>query len=253
MLGLPYALAVWAEGRVSPGVVPLCFALMPLAALLLDGGDGSGDGPGGAIPGVVLGIGGVAMVVAPGISFPWQDAGGVAALLMATALGAFSLIYARRIYTRKVYAGGRFWSGDIFLSCTIQFGVAAVLLAVLQVSTGRGSALHWQTTAALPLALLAIVVSGGTLPWLYWLVGRVPAWQAATLQWVSTLVAVIEAAVLVRARPAIEGWMGMALVPACILWIFLQANSGPAEPLTPEITKHTFSQARASDTGGKTE
>jgi drug/metabolite transporter (DMT)-like permease len=256
MLGLPYALTAWAAGRVSVGVVAVCFALMPLLALLFEdalfsdlflAGDARRDEePGGAIPAVVLGIGGVAMVVAPGLSFHWHQAGGVAGLLSAMVLGAFSLIYVRALYAR-----GRLAGGDIMSFSAIQMGVASVFLAGLLMVSGLGKTVHWQETAALPLALLAIVVSGGTLPLLFWLLSRITAWQAATLQWASTLVAVSEAAWVLRARPAAEAWIGAALIPACIAWIFMHAQSGDSRGVTLEITEHTFPPVKASESSGK--
>jgi drug/metabolite transporter (DMT)-like permease len=237
MLGLPYALTVWGSERVSAGVVALCFGLMPIVILLADD-----EGREGAIPAVVLGIGGVAMVVASGISFRWQQAGGVAALLAAVGLSAFSYLYVRRLFARDGVRGE-----EILSFSAIQLGVAAVLLAALFAGAGLGVPTHWQKTAALPLALLAIVVSGGTLPLLYWLLSRVTAWQVATLEWVATLVAVAEAAWVVGARPAAESWIGAALIPACIFWIFLNFPAGSGGAVTLEITKHTFQAAKASD------
>jgi drug/metabolite transporter (DMT)-like permease len=261
MLGLPYALTAWAAGRVSAGVVAVCFALMPLLALLFEdalfsdlflAGDARrGEEPGGAIPAVVLGVGGVAMVVAPGLSFHWQQAGGVAALLAAMVLGAFSLIYARGLWARGLWARGRLAGGDIMSFSAIQMGVASVFLAALLMVSGLGKTVHWQETAALPLALLAIVVSGGTLPLLFWLLSRITAWQAATLQWASTLVAVSEAAWVLRAKPAAEAWIGAALIPACLAWIFMHAQSGDSRAVTLEITEHTFPPVKASESSGK--
>lgn len=242
MLGLPYALTVWAAGRVSPGLVALCFGLMPLGVLLFEGDEAGLAGQGSAITAVVLGIGGVAMLVAPGISFGWQQAVGVLALLAAMGLGGFSLIYVRGLYAR-----GRLRDGDLLTFSAIQLGVASVLLTVLNMGSEPGTLAPSMKTAALPLALLSIGVSGGTLPLLYWMLGRMSAWRAATLQWMSTLVAVAEAAWILHARPAAEGWVGAALVPGVLLWIFLCAQRGGAGAVTLQITKHTFLPLRASD------
>jgi len=237
MLGLPYALTLWGSERVSAGVTVLCFALLPIVLLLFDD-----EGREGAIPAAALGIGGVAMVVAPGISFRWREAGGVAALLAAAGLTAFSYLYVRRLYARDRLRGE-----EILSFSAIQLGVAAVLLAALFWGTGLNVPIHWQKTALLPLALLAVVFSGGTLPLLYWLLGRMTAWQAATLEWVATLVAVAEAAWMTGARPGMESWAGAVLIPACICWIFLHFPAGRGGAVTLEITKHTFPPAKASD------
>jgi drug/metabolite transporter (DMT)-like permease len=255
MLGLPYALTVWAAGRVSPGyvssshvpggVVALCFGFMPLLVLLVENDNQGAERRRSAIPAVVLGIGGVAMAVAPGLSFRWQEAGGVAALLAAVSLGGFSLVYVRRLD-----ASGRLKSGDLLSFPAIQLGVASVLLAVLLSGTGPRTTFHWEKTAALPLAILAIIVSGGTLPLLYWLLGRITAWQAATLQWVATLVAVAEGALMAGAKLGLEAWIGAALIPACILSIFLGGYGEGLAPVTPEITMRPFGKSNASDYPG---
>jgi drug/metabolite transporter (DMT)-like permease len=243
MVGLPYALTVWASGRVSPGVTALCFGLMPLLVLLFEGEEQER-----AIPAVVLGIGGVAMVVAPGVSFRSQQAAGLAALLTASGLSAFSYLYVRRLF-----AVGRLGRENILNFCAIQSGVASVLLAMLLASIKQEFTFPLDATAALPLMVLAIVVSGGTLPLFFWLLHQMAAWQVATLQWVSTLVAAAEAAWVVHARPAAASWVGAVLVPACIFWIFLQSKSASSGAVTPEITEHTFALAKASDFKRKSE
>jgi drug/metabolite transporter (DMT)-like permease len=241
MLGLPYALTVWGAGRVSPGLVALLYGLMPLMVLLFEG-----DSRDGAISALVLGIGGVAMVVAPGLSFHWSQAGGAGALLGAVASAGFSLVYVRRLYAR-----GRLTGKDLVPFCAIQLVVASAFLLVLAVGTGEGITFRLDETAYLPLAILAIVVSAGTLPVLYWLLGGVSAWRVATLQWVATLVAVGEAASVLHVRPALEGWVGAALIPACIVWIFLRGDDGITGPVTPKITSDPFSPLEASDIQGK--
>ena len=171
MLGLPYALTAWAAGQVSPGMVALCFGLMPLAIVL-----GEDEAREGAIPRTALGIGGVAVMVAPGLSFGLQQAAGVSALLAAMSLGAFSMIYLRRLQAeqsgscvrdaecrRTDFGAG---VGRLATSAAIQFAVASVLLAMPAMSSGIEplALFHLNDAAAIPLAMLAMVVSAGTLP-----------------------------------------------------------------------------------------
>jgi drug/metabolite transporter (DMT)-like permease len=241
MLGLPYALTVWAAGRVSPGLVALLFGLMPLLVALFEA-----ENRAALIPALVLGIGGVAMVAAPGLSFHWSQSGGAAALLAAVALGGFSLVYARRLYRQQ-----RIGPGRILAFSAIQLAFASLFLLVLMASIRQKSSLYVDGSAVLPLGILAIVVSGGTLPLIYWLLARAAAWQIATLQWVVTLVAVSEAAVVVHARPDAEAWIGAALIPVCILWIFFRADAESLPPVTLKITSDPFPQPTASDIHGK--
>ncbi|MBB6145403.1 drug/metabolite transporter (DMT)-like permease [Silvibacterium bohemicum] len=250
MLALPYALTVWAAEQLSAGVVALCFATMPLFLLFFAGAENTGPGntgpdrgdQGSAIPAVALGIGGVAMVVAPGLSVSLLQARGAAALLLAVALEGFSMIY-----TRRLYASGRLKSGEIPAFSAIQFASASVFLAVLTVSTGQHFTFRLDETAALRLATIAIVISAGTLPLFYWLLQSMAAWQLGTLQWVATLVAVGEAALMIRVRPSLEGWIGAVLVPACIAWILSRTQNETSGRVTPQITIDTFSGLAASD------
>jgi drug/metabolite transporter (DMT)-like permease len=247
MLALPYALTVWAAEQLSAGVVALCFATMPLLLLFFAGAEQQPDEfdrgqQGGAIPAVALGIGGVAMVVAPGLSVSLLQARGAAALLLAVALEGFSMIY-----TRRLYASGRLRSGQIPAFSAIQLATASVLLAVLTISTGQHFTFRLDETAALRLATIAIVVSAGTLPLFYWLLQSMAAWQLGTLQWMATLVAVGEAAFMIRIRPSLEGWIGAALVPVCIAWILSRSQNETAGRVTPQITSDTFSGLAASD------
>lgn len=243
MLGLPYALTWWAADRVSPGMVALCFGLMPLLVLFSEDEKSIG-----AIPAMALGIGGVAMMVDPGLSFRVQQAAGVAALLGAVGLGGFSLAYVRKLYGQR-----RLLDSDLLSFSAIQLGVASVFLAAMLAGTGQLSGFHWEGRAALPLALLVVVVSGGTLPMLYWLLGRITASQAATLQWAATLVAVVEAAWQVGVRLGLEGWAGAALILACTSQLFFTAHGKTMAPVTLEITKHTLPYSKASDIKRKSE
>ena len=242
MLGLPYALTFWAADHVSPGVVALCFGFMPLPALLMEDDEAGG----GAIPAMVLGIGGVAMVVAPGLGFSWLQIPGIAALFGAVVLGGFSLVYVRRLY-----AQGRLENRGLLSFSAIQLGVASVFLALVAAATGQMAGPHRDSAAALPLAVLAIVVSGGTLPLLYWMLGRITSWQAATLQWAATLVAVAEAVLKLGVKPGLEGWIGAILIPACTFQLFAMERGEGMGAVTPQITKHTFPSRKASDTGEK--
>lgn len=220
---------------------------MPLAIVLAED-----EAREGAIPRAALGIGGVAMTVAPGLSFGLQQAAGVGALLAAMALSAFSMIYLRRLQAEQSGSGVRdaeyrradFGAGAerLVTSAAIQLAVASVLLAMSALSSGIGplAPVHLNDVAALPLAVLAIVVSAGMLPLFLWLLGRLPAWQAATLQWMSTLVAVGEGAWFVHVRPAAEGWIGAALVAGCIVSVLRMRTVGEISGISGNVAEEAI-------------
>lgn len=252
MLAGPYALTLWAGKRVSPGVVALVFGFMPLLVLLINRDERSDEARRGAIPAVVLGIGGVAMVVQRGLSFSAGQAAGTAALLAAMVLGGISLVYVCGLFEK-----GKLRRDEVLILSAIQLGTGGVLLAMGAAASGELSRFEWPWSgygnAALPLALLAIVVSGATLPMLYWLLQRTTAWQAATLQWAATLVAVAEAAWITGGRPAPAEWLGAILIPACTLQLFFGFREQSAVTVTEEITEHTFRHRKASDSMRKSE
>jgi drug/metabolite transporter (DMT)-like permease len=238
MIALPYAAATWAAGQVSSGLYATLFAFMPLGVLLLEG-----DNMGKAIPAIVIGIGGIALLVAPGLSTSTGQLKGTLSVVVAVASGAYSLHYARK------HLGHH----DLRVSVAIQFAVAAVALGALSVATEHNHPTSWNGQAALSLLILAIAVSGTTLPLLYWLLRKLEAWQAATLQWIATLVAVAESAWLLHVRPYAESWIGAAMIVGATVWLLSQSTGDTPVAVTLEITNHTFriSEASESEVGSK--
>jgi drug/metabolite transporter (DMT)-like permease len=96
------------------------------------------------------------------------------------------------------------------------------------------------------LLALAVVVSGTTLPLLYWLLAQMSAWRVAALQWMATLVAVIEGGWFLRARPSAEMWLGAVVVVITTTWLLLRGRSGGPETVTLQITKEPNNGPEAS-------
>jgi drug/metabolite transporter (DMT)-like permease len=230
-VAMPYALTVWAAGRVSPGGVAVLFALMPLAAVLL-----SRERMSAAIPALVIGVGGVTFLVAQGMSISAAQIKCAALIACAVLLGAFSLNYAKN----------RLLGADILISVAIQFAFAAVLLGALSGVTERGQSAAWGRDAYLSLLALGVLVSGVTLPLMYWLLTKLESWQVATLQWSATLIAVAEAAWFLRVRPSADMWAGAALIVGATVWLLRGSRSAP-EAVTLEITNHTNDGSGASE------
>jgi len=231
-IAFPYALTGWAAGRVSPGAVAVLFALMPLASVLL-----SREIASTAIPVLVIGTGGVAFLVAQGVSFSTAQWRGATLIACAVVLGAFSLNYAKRCLTKIT----------LLISVAIQFTFAALLLGVLGGVTERSPSITWNANTIVILLLLGVAVSGVTLPLLYWLLTEVEPWQAAALQWSATLVAVAESAWFLRARPSIEMWVGAALIIGATLWLLGATGAHEAEAVTLQITNHPCEAPSASE------
>jgi drug/metabolite transporter (DMT)-like permease len=237
MVGLPFALTVWAAGDVSSAVVAILFALMPLFALFMSSEDASAS-----IPALVLGAGGVAFLVSRGLSTSLTQITGGVLLLIAVAAEAFSLNYAR----------SRLRHLDVLASVSIQFFTAAILLGVLSAATEHGqfggwNRMDWDGQSIAALLVLACAVSGITLPLLYWLLARLETWQVASLQWAATLIAVVEAALFLHAKPTLEMGAGVAMIVGAILWLLRSSTGGRSPTVTLQITSHTFPPADASE------
>lgn len=243
-IALPYALTVWAARQVSPGVVATLFAFMPLASLLM-----SGAGASRAIPALVIGIGGVATLVEQGLSTSPGQIKGVLLIGSAVALGAFSLNYAQRYLGAQIHLGAQRYlrRSDLLASVAIQFAVTAVLLGVLSVATEQKDPIAWSEQIVVSLLILGVAVSGVTLPLIYWLLTRLEVWQVAALEWMATLVAVVQAAWFLRAKPSLEMWAGAGMILGATVWLLRGSGIGRQEAVTLQITNHTFDTATASE------
>ena len=230
-IALPYALTFYAAGQVSSGTVAVVFAFMPLATLLL-----SREAASAAIPALVIGVGGVAFLVARGLSFSISQSKGAALTLCAVVLGGFSLNYAKTRLRRS----------DLLASTSIQFACAAIFLGLLSALFERGQ-LVWSHDTLLSLFILGMLISGLSLPLMYWLLMELAPWQVAGLQWSATLIAVAESAWLLRAVPSLDMWAGTALIAGATVWVLRERSARDPETVTLQITNHTPEAPAASE------
>ncbi|MFY9939563.1 MAG: DMT family transporter [Silvibacterium sp.] len=238
MVSLPYALTVWAAGQVSPGVVATLFAFMPLTALLL-----SKNGASRAISTVVIGIGGVALLVAQGLSTSTAQLKGALLIAGAVGLGAFSLDYAKK----HLGARKHMRHVDLPASAAIQFTVAAILLGALSLVTEHREPIAWTKQLVASLLVQGVIVSGATLPLVYWLLTKLETWQVAALQWTATLLAVAEAAWFLRAKLPVETWAGAGIIVAATVRLSGGSGQESEETVTLQITNRTFDASMASE------
>jgi len=231
-IALPYALTFYAAVHVSSGTVAVLFAFMPLAALLL-----SNEVASAAIPALVIGVGGVAFLVAQGLSFSVSQSNGAGLILCAVVLGAFSLNYAKT----------RLRPADLLTSAAIQFTCAAIFLGLLSAFIEHGQPASWSHEAFLSVLVLGVAISGVTLPLMYWLLMELAPWQVAGLQWSATLVAVAESAWFLRARPSTDMWAGAALIAGATVWTLRRRGARDSETVTLQITNHTRDAPDASE------
>jgi drug/metabolite transporter (DMT)-like permease len=224
MVGLPYALAVWAKGDVSAGLVAVAYSAMPLAAMFL-----SRQGNTSLLFAMAGGMGGVAFLVDQGISYSSTQIGGLCLLGVGVLLGAFSLNYGKT----------RIQTGSILMSSAIQCAVASLVLACLSGTTGELRTPQWSASwtrqSVFVLTALAAVEGSLAIPLLYWLLGKIESWQAAALQWLATLAAVAEAAWFLREKPTLEMCVGGAVTLGAI--VLLMGRTSNTETVTLQITR----------------
>ena len=121
-------------------------------------------------------------------------------MVLAVVLGAFSLNYAKT----------RLRHSDLLASVWIQFACAAVFVGLLSAFIERGKQAVWRQDALLSLLILAVFRT--LLPLMYWLLFELESWRVASLEWTATLIAVAEAAWLLRTWPSMDMWAGAALI-----------------------------------------
>jgi len=231
-VGLPYALTVWAVGKVSPGAVAALFALMPLAAFLM-----SESRTAAVIPALVIGTCGVVILVAQGLSLSARQLKGAVLIAGAVMLGAFALNYAKRRLRRR----------DLLASTAVQFAFAAVLAGALSSMVERGRPAIWSRGTSISLLALGVAASGLGLSLMYWLLISMETWQVAALQWSATLVSVAEAAWFLRPRIASGMWVGAGLIIGATIWLLGEGGGANGDVVTPEMTIRTVGGAGASE------
>jgi len=179
-------LVTWAEQRVPSGVASLIVASVPIWMTVIDGVQRRERPHGVVIAGLLLGLGGIAFLVAPG-----QFAGGnhvdplgAAALLSAALFWAIGSLHSRRASLPE----------STLLAIAMEMIGGGVLLFVAATATGewRGFSIAAVSTRSL-LALAYLVVAGSLLgftAYIFLLGATTPA-RVSTYAYVNPVVAVL--------------------------------------------------------------
>ena len=219
MLGWPACLMIFAGSHGASGWELLLYAMLPLLVAMADQ---SWSTPMIAAVGAVLVLFGNEIPFTPRV-MAWALLG-----LGAVALQAYGL----RLAARALRGFG--WTA-LTGSLALQLGVAGVLLGGCSFFFDAAPRIapvgQWTATAVGALAWLAL--PGMALTWLlfYRLLGRGPLTpvQIAVGQWLQTLLAVLESASLLRARPSWQMLAALAALAVCA-WMVLrpEQDSSPA-------------------------
>jgi len=199
----------WAEQRVDSGVAALLVATMPLWLALFDRlVFGTRLSPAG-LAGLVVGLGGVALLVGPG-GGGTDLVGGLVCVAAAAAWAAGSL-YSRRapLPSQPMLASG------------MEMLAGGVLLAVAGLAAGEGGQVHLsQVSATSLLALLYLVVVGSIVAFsaFHWLLRNAPTHIVSTYAYVNPVVAVLLGAAFLGEPTTFRTLIaGLAIVASVVL------------------------------------
>jgi drug/metabolite transporter (DMT)-like permease len=203
MIVLPLLLLLWAQPRLSSATVAALFAAMPLLVVLLE----TKTVPRAAMPASIVGLGAIALLT--GASLSLGQAGGAAVVLLAvTSIGASSLLARREL------------SGvSPVMTAALLLGTAAVLFFLAALLLERGQAVQWTRQALAALFFLAVVGGAAAYAAYFWLLQRLEAYQAVTVQWVEPLVAIFESALIVRLGLPFRMVAGSLIALVCLVLV----------------------------------
>ena len=221
----------WAEQRVDSGVAALLVATMPLWLALFDrvlfGRRLSVAG----WAGLLVGLGGVALLVSPGGGGAGTDlVGGLVCVLAAAAWAAGSL-YSRHapLPSQPMLASG------------MEMVAGGALLAVVGLVAGEGGQVHLShvsVESALALAYLVVVGSVVAFSAFHWLLRSAPTSIVSTYAYVNPVVAVLLGAAFLGEPMTLRTLVaGLAIVASVVLIVGARMRVPRLRTLVP--ARHT--------------
>ena len=200
----------WAEERVDSGVAALLVATMPLWLAVFDRAFfGTRLSPSG-VAGLVVGLGGVALLVGPGGSGT-DIVGGLVCVGCAAAWAAGSL------YSRNHAA----LPSQPALASGMEMLAGGVFLAVAGLAAGEGGQVHLShvsTESWLALAYLVVIGSIVAFVAFHWLLRNAPTSTVSTYAYVNPVVAVLLGAAFLGEPMTMRTLLaGLAIVASVVL------------------------------------
>lgn len=176
---------VWAETRVPTGVTALIVASVPIWMTLLDRlRNGGGRTPWPVVAGLLLGVAGIALLIAPGKLAGRVDTLGAGVLVLGSFSWALGSILSR---TATLPRSG-------FLAAAMEMLTGGVWLLVFGVATGQAGDFALAAVSGKSLVSLAYLTVFGSLVGFtayIWLLGATTAARVSTYAYVNPVVAVL--------------------------------------------------------------
>ena len=225
-------LVSWAEQSVHSEFAALLVATVPLWVVVFEWAWTRVRPRTGVLLGVALGIGGVALLVAPRSGVDSIDPTGAAALLCASAIWSVGTLY----------AGKAKLPDPPLLAIGMQMTAAGALLVVAGAALGEFGRLNFSTISqASAIAFVYLVLIGALIGFTayLWLVRKVPPALATTYAFVNPIIAILLGA-LILGEPVTIWTIAAASVIIIAVAIITQAKARPppqpAAPPTPPQT-----------------
>lgn len=187
IMAVPYGLLFWAEQYVTSSMAAVLFSAVPLIVALLTPLMTHRRVPRSAVFAMVVAFGAVLALFYVGLS-THQSLSGIAALLLAILLSAWSVVYAK----------SRLQGVDTVIATGLQLlvGSLALFWGSWVFEARRHSS--WTHSAVISLVLLVIFGSCVAFVIYYWLLKKMQPYQLSTTSLVIPIVAVIEGSLFAR-------------------------------------------------------
>jgi drug/metabolite transporter (DMT)-like permease len=220
-------LVTWAEQRVPSGLAALIVASVPIWMAVLEGLEKRARPGGAVIAGLLLGLAGIALLVAPGrfAGNGHVDPIGALALLAAALCWSFGSLYSRRVPL----------PASTFTATAMEMIAGGTWLWVAGLLFGEGSRLHLSAISMRSAVSLAYLILFGSLIGFtayVWLLKATTTARVSTYAYVNPIVAVALGALfageVITARVAIA-----ALVIVGSVALIITSRSKPARSAAP--------------------
>jgi drug/metabolite transporter (DMT)-like permease len=216
-------LVSWAQQRVDSAVAALLVSGVPLWMLILDAVRPGGVRPNArGIAGVVIGLVGVGLLVAPSPTHP-LDPAGCAALVLATIAWSIGSLYSRGANLPRSQA----------LATAMQMLAGGALQALAGLALGEGARLDFDSVAGRHVASWAWLVVAGSLAGFsayLWLLKHTTQAVATSYAFVNPLVAILLGTWLAGEVLPQRAWIAAAIIVGAVAVVVTARRAPPAAP-----------------------
>lgn len=220
---------VWAETRVPSGLTALLVAMVPIWMLVLEMHPRlGGKRPRAAVVvGIVLGLAGLILLVAPGKLEGRVDPVGAGVLVLGCLSWAFGSLHSRVAELPK--------SG--FLAAAMEMLCGGALLLLFGLATGQGAQLSLTAISARSLVALAYLVFFGSLIGFtayIWLLGATTPARVSTYAYVNPVVAVLLGWAFANEPMTLRTMLAAAVIVSAVVAIIRYGALAKVAPVRAE-------------------